>query len=290
MKMIRKTKQSGKTTRDADDVNSEAALLQHLSKPSNANIVALFDTMESSDCWFLVLEAVKGGDLMKRVKDADGKRLTDADSRHFFVQLVRALAACHASQIAHRDVRPENCLVTREGVLKLADFGCSAWFRDPDVDGTTDCNVGTCHYCAPEVLEVGYNPFRADCWSAGCVLYEMLAGVGQYAYGQRGMSEKEVEDVLKRGKINRCPPHVGEQARDALNSLLLVEPDTRSSMREVLRNPFCTDDSPSPAAKTASRRGQDSDEEQSAVSKRQLRREGSNRQSKLSSNPDGPWR
>eukprot|EP00756_Hemistasia_phaeocysticola_P039557 Hpha_TRINITY_DN16821_c1_g9::TRINITY_DN16821_c1_g9_i2::g.153789::m.153789 len=275
MKIIRKKGQAGKTPRDAEDVNSEAALLHHLTKPTNPNIVSLLETMESSDCWFLVLEAVKGGDLMKKVREADGKRLTDADSRNFFVQLVRALAACHAVQIAHRDVRPENCLITREGVLKLADFGCSAWFRDPDVDGTTDCNVGTCHYCAPEVLAIGYNPYRADCWSAGCVLYEVMAGAGQYAYGQRGMSEKEVEDVLKRGKVNRCPPHIGDQARDVINSLLNTEPDSRASMAEVLRMAFCISD----GSKAGSNRRVRDDSDDEHMSKRQLRREGSNRDS-----------
>eukprot|EP01065_Artemidia_motanka_P036437 TRINITY_DN4435_c2_g1_i1.p1 TRINITY_DN4435_c2_g1~~TRINITY_DN4435_c2_g1_i1.p1 ORF type:complete len:816 (+),score=227.54 TRINITY_DN4435_c2_g1_i1:152-2599(+) len=239
IKIIRKKPVAGKQSRAASDIQWEAALLNLLSNPAHPNIVSLLGAYESPECWYLILEAVNGGDLMMRIQQGDSKRLAESDARFFIKQLSQAVCTCHKLRVAHRDVRPENCLISKDGNLKLGDFGCSTWTRDPAVDGSQDSGCGTVHYCAPEVLESGYNPYRADCWSVGCVLFEGLAGFGQYAYGQRGMSEREVEDVLRRGKLNRCPPHVPPEAKDLLSRLLVVAPRQRLQMSEVLEHGFC---------------------------------------------------
>eukprot|EP01062_Namystynia_karyoxenos_P045768 TRINITY_DN3408_c1_g3_i1.p1 TRINITY_DN3408_c1_g3~~TRINITY_DN3408_c1_g3_i1.p1 ORF type:complete len:906 (+),score=243.66 TRINITY_DN3408_c1_g3_i1:86-2803(+) len=238
IKCIRKVTQQGKAKREESEVLWETALMRELS--SEDNVVRLIDAIESPEAWYLVLEPVKGGDLTHRMKQSEGKRLSEADAKHFFRHLCAGVNACHTRGIAHRDIRPENCLITHDNVLKLTDFGVSSWHRDPELDEVLDIKVGTVHYCAPEVLEGKYNAFLADCYSVGCVLFEALAGVGQFAYGQRGQQEADVEDVLRKGKLNRCPPHVSPMARDLLHKLLRREPYQRLRMDQARTEPFAT--------------------------------------------------
>nr|CAD1831512.1 unnamed protein product [Ananas comosus var. bracteatus] len=102
-------------------------------------------------------------------------KLSEADSRRYFQQLIDGVDFCHTKGVYHRDLKPENLLLDSQGNLKISDFGLSA-LPDQGVSLLrTTC--GTTNYVAPEVLShKGYNGAIADIWSCGVILYVLLAG------------------------------------------------------------------------------------------------------------------
>eukprot|EP00759_Apiculatamorpha_spiralis_P046331 PhF_6_TR42779/c1_g1_i1/m.64720 len=155
----------------------EIAIMKSL---QHENVVKLYDVLQTPNNIYLIVELVKGGELLD-VIDKEGK-LTEDRARHFFQQLICALFYVHNQGIAHRDIKPENLLVTEEGILKVSDFGLSNIQEVSEAGEVTETKrlksvCGTPNYVAPEVLRRdGYNGFKSDVWSCGVVLYVMLTG------------------------------------------------------------------------------------------------------------------
>jgi serine/threonine protein kinase len=179
------------------------------------NVLKLYEVLElvqdSKLTLFLAMELAAGGELFDRIEIDRGTE--EETARRYFRQLLSGIEFCHTRGVAHRDLKPENLLLTdplhdplRDGddagaaasdggdgeadafpTLKIADFGLSALFRDDELDDAGSPNmprrlksvVGSPHYVAPEVLRdtgEGYDGAKADVWSAGVILYAMLAG------------------------------------------------------------------------------------------------------------------
>ncbi|KAF8387732.1 hypothetical protein HHK36_026386 [Tetracentron sinense] len=124
---------------------------------------------------YMVLEFVTGGELFDRI--ALKGRLSEADGRKLFQQLIDGVSYCHDKGVFHRDLKPENILVDAIGNIKISDFGLSALpqhFRD---DGLLHTTCGSPNYVAPEVLSNrGYDGATSDLWSCGVILYVLLTG------------------------------------------------------------------------------------------------------------------
>ncbi len=155
---------------------NEALALARLNHP-NIAIVHDFDTYAGVDV--LVTEVVPGQSLDERL--AAGP-LPEKEVLRLGEQLAEGLAAAHAHGVVHRDLKPANLRVTREGRLKILDFGLARLLRPAGTEATTesfsDSGVlaGTLPYMAPEQLRAEPADARADIWSAGAVLYEMASG------------------------------------------------------------------------------------------------------------------
>ncbi len=152
--------------------NREARALAQLSHP---NIVAVHDFGIHDGVPYLIMEYVEGTPLRKLL--ASGK-LTPERALEVVPQICDALAYAHARGVVHRDVKPENILLDREGRVKIADFGLAKLARPGQTRITrTEMTMGTPNYMAPEQIE---NPsavdHRADIYSLGVVFYEMLTG------------------------------------------------------------------------------------------------------------------
>lgn len=143
---------------------------------------------------------------------------------------MEAIAHCHARGVAHRDIKPDNILFDDCGELKLADFGSAECFRKGDLMSGV---VGTPYYVSPEVV-IGsdYNE-KVDVWSAGVVLYIMLAGIPPF-YGE---SAKEIFEAVIRGNL-RFPRSVfgtvSSEAKDLLRRMLCKDVSRRFSAEQVL--------------------------------------------------------
>ncbi|MFN0063416.1 MAG: serine/threonine-protein kinase, partial [Myxococcaceae bacterium] len=151
----------------------EAAALAALSHP---NIVQIIDRGMVGEHYYFVMEYVSG----KSLREAMAKGpLAPHEATKVAAQICRAMESAHEHHIVHRDLKPENILLDEKGHLKVADFGL-AGFRAPDVDhGLTGTAVamGTLHYMAPEQRrDAARVDGRADLYSLGVVLYEMLTG------------------------------------------------------------------------------------------------------------------
>ncbi|ELK33994.1 Serine/threonine-protein kinase MARK1 [Myotis davidii] len=145
----------------------EVHCLQTLNHP---NITSLFEVIATQDKVYLVMEHIRGGDLLEHLETYG--RMTEREARAAFRQLVSALQYCHHKGIAHRDVKPANILL-EENNIKLADFGFARETKGQNL--STFC--GTIYYLAPEIFkQQDYDGCKADVWSLGVTLYKMVTG------------------------------------------------------------------------------------------------------------------
>ncbi len=158
----------------------EARAAARLSHPG---IVAVHDQGRHTDgTVFLVLELVDGGTLRDVIREQ--VRLAPATALTVVEQVLAALRVAHRQGMVHRDVKPENVLVSRSGQLKVADFGLVAAAWDGAADGSLDTGgstsddliLGTAAYLAPEQVQHGRTDERSDVYAAGVVLFELLTG------------------------------------------------------------------------------------------------------------------
>ncbi|XP_062037462.1 serine/threonine-protein kinase MARK2-like [Lepus europaeus] len=145
----------------------EAAILRSL---RHDNIVRLLEERHAGKHLFLVMELATRGSLQSYVFEQGG--LAEDEARALFGQALAAVSYCHGQRVAHRDLKLGNLLLDAHLHIKLADFGLSLWLEQ----GTLVRGFwGTPEYCAPEVfLGEAYDPFQADVWSLGVVLFAML--------------------------------------------------------------------------------------------------------------------
>jgi len=154
--------------------DSEAAVLAALSHP---NVVNVIDRGKEGDFYFFVMELVEGEDLKGLM--AARERLTQEEALRIAEQTCDALSYAHKKGVIHRDIKPANIMITPDGVVKITDFGLAHLSRhEGDADLTQDLQViGTLKYMAPEQLQDAKSvDARADVYSLGVVLYEMLTG------------------------------------------------------------------------------------------------------------------
>ncbi|GII22027.1 Stk1 family PASTA domain-containing Ser/Thr kinase [Planosporangium mesophilum] len=158
----------------------EAKVIARLTHP---NVVAVYDQGTHEGLPYLVLEYVRGRTLRELL--ADKRRLAPADALAIMEQMLAAIAAAHRAGLVHRDVKPENVLVAEapnhnllDAVVKVADFGLARAVEEASVDAPTSGGqlLATVAYVAPELVTDGHADARADVYSAGVVLFEMLTG------------------------------------------------------------------------------------------------------------------
>ncbi len=128
---------------------------------------------------FLVMELVEGRTLRELIRERNG-RFTPAEAISIMEPVLAALASAHRAGLVHRDVKPENILLSDAGVVKVADFGLA---RAIDADPTstrTGLMMGTVAYCAPEQITRGHADPRSDVYAAGILLFELLTGRPPY--------------------------------------------------------------------------------------------------------------
>jgi len=164
----------GATFADMQRAEREARLAARLNHP---HVVAVFDLVEEGPDTWLVMEYVEGVTLSAFVK-RDGA-LTPDEAAPLVRQAADALAAAHAAGIVHRDVKPSNMLITRDGEVKLTDFGIARAEADASLT-RTGLVTGSPAYLAPEVASGATATEASDVWSLGATLYHLLAGHPPY--------------------------------------------------------------------------------------------------------------
>ena len=143
---------------------------------SNPNIVGVYDVSHSDDIEYIVMELVDGITL-RQYMDKRGV-LNWREVLHFTRQIARALAHAHERGIIHRDIKPQNILMLRDGTIKVEDFGIAALENEAhESDGQA---IGSIHYIAPEQARGELPDARSDLYSLGVVMYEMLTGQKPY--------------------------------------------------------------------------------------------------------------
>ena len=150
------------------DESQAVAMLSH------PNIVAVYDVSHSDDLDYIVMELIDGITL-KQYMQKKGPALNWREALHFITQIMRALSHAHSRGIIHRDIKPHNIMVLRDGSVKVSDFGI-ARITSAHQSTLTQEALGSVHYISPEQARGSHIDTRSDIYSAGVVLYEMITG------------------------------------------------------------------------------------------------------------------
>ena len=150
------------------DESQAVAMLSH------PNIVAVYDVSRSSELEYIVMELIDGITL-KQYMQKKGNKLNWREALHFITQITKALGHAHSRGIIHRDIKPHNVMVLRDGSVKVADFGIARVASGGHSTLTQEA-LGSVHYISPEQARGSHIDNRSDLYSAGVVLYEMLTG------------------------------------------------------------------------------------------------------------------
>jgi serine/threonine protein kinase len=244
----------------ADSVKSERTLLSSMDNPW---VVKLFCSFQDPENLYLVLDFVQGGDLFSLLSRASV--LDENIAKFYLAEIALAIHSVHEVGFVHRDIKPDNVLITTRGHIKLADFGLSTRFEKRDTTflevleqlraimiGETQippfearrpsarpCSmVGTVEYVAPEVLREQEYDARCDWWSLGIMAYEMLYGVTPFASSNR--TETALKIVRYDTYLNfPSVPKLSEEALDLMQNLL-TDASERLSFEAIQAHPFFT--------------------------------------------------
>ena len=138
---------------------------------SHPNIVNIFDVGEENGIYYIVMELIEGITLKKYIERR--KKLGIRESIEVSMQVSRGLQAAHAEHIIHRDIKPQNIMISKDGKIKVTDFGIARAVSSQTISANT---MGSVHYISPEQARGGYCDERSDIYSLGITMYEMLTG------------------------------------------------------------------------------------------------------------------
>ena len=221
---------------DVEDVRREISILHHLG--DHPNVVELIDAYEGSKHIYIVMELCKGGELFDRI--VAKSHYSEKEAASTFRTMMRTVAHCHNLGVIHRDLKPENFVLKTtadDSPIKAIDFGLSTYFEPAQHFHDI---VGSAYYVAPEVLRRNYSN-EADIWSAGVILYILLAGVPPFW----AQSEQAIFDEVLKGKYDlKSDPwgKISEGAKDVVRKMLVSNPKDRATAQEILNHPWVRED------------------------------------------------
>ena len=225
IKFINKT---GQSEDDLESLRREIALLRKVDHP---NIMRIHDVIENGSNFYIVSELARG-DLFQVIDD--DSVLPESALKEIAAQLVSSVAHLHSLKIIHRDMKPQNILISARGSIKICDFGFARALSQTTLVLTSI--KGTPLYMAPELVqEQPYNE-KIDIWSLGIILYELFHGRPPY-YTE---SIYKLVQMIMNNPIE-WPEGMSEQFKSFLKRMLAKDPDHRASAEELLKDPFIAD-------------------------------------------------
>ena len=156
---------------DKSFVNKFRAEAQSAAGLSHPNIVNVYDVGEENGFYYIVMELVEGITLKEYIQQ--NGRLPYQTALDFAMQIAAGIEVAHEHHTIHRDIKPQNIIVSRNGTLKVTDFGIAKAATSNTIASSA---MGSVHYISPEQARGGYSDERSDIYSLGITLYEMLTG------------------------------------------------------------------------------------------------------------------
>lgn len=156
---------------DTKFVTKFRAEAQSVAGLSHPNVVGVYDVGEENELYYIVMELVEGITLKKYI-EKKGK-LDIKEALGITIQIAQGLEAAHSSHIIHRDIKPQNIIISREGRVKVTDFGIA---KAASSNTITSNAMGSVHYISPEQARGGFIDEKSDIYSLGITMYEMISG------------------------------------------------------------------------------------------------------------------
>ncbi|XP_075353270.1 serine/threonine-protein kinase MARK1-like [Mycteria americana] len=197
------------------------------------NVVRLFETLETDNSYYMVMELCLGGDLLDRI--CDKKRLAEREVRRYTRQILSAVEHLHCQGIVHRDLKIENFLLDENNNIKIVDFGLSNTAKFEGLSQEllhTQC--GSPAYAAPELLaHRKYGP-KVDVWSIGVSMFAMLTGTLPFTV--EPFNIKQLHQKMLIGEISPIPSDISPGAVHFMQSLLEPDPAKRPGVKEAIKD------------------------------------------------------
>jgi len=187
-------------------------------------VVKLYRTFRDNRYLYMLMEPCLGGELWTILRD--NKRFDDKAARFYTACVIKAFEYLHDKGIVYRDLKPENLLLDSSGYVKLTDFGFSKQLA-PGEKSWTFC--GTPEYVAPEIITNKSHDHRADIWSVGILMFELLNGVPPFSKKNNSSSQVYTE-ILKGMKVVRFPTFMSATAVELIRQLCRLSPAQRPSL------------------------------------------------------------
>lgn len=226
-------------------VEDRNELLQH-DKPNEAYILAACDhpsivkylfSYQTEKGNFILMEYVDFDNLegMINYQQRKRKRLTQVQVLYILVQICLGLDYLHEKKILHRDLKPQNILISTKGFIKLTDFGFAKQYTEQVNDEVTRTDIGTLDYMAPEIIKNKPYGAKTEVWSLGIIFYQLL----YFEYPFNGKTDERVKAQILNQEIR---PYLlddySDELRELVSKLLDKNPNHRPTIRELLQTPI----------------------------------------------------
>jgi len=233
-----------KSLTDEENLEALETEIEILRKLDHPHIVSLKEVVVSTEDTYIVMELLSGGELFNRIVDKGP--FPEAEAANLFAQILLSMEYLHSLSIVHRDVKPENILYLSSGAdqIKLIDFGyAGVWTPEKPLTGL----CGTPDYVAPEVLswyddEDNGTPYGkgSDLWSLGVLLYVILSGCSPFSADE----EEAILELVAQAKYEFHEAewaNITPDAKDLISKLLIVDPEKRLTMEQLLNHAWLKD-------------------------------------------------
>ena len=157
---------------DKTFVSKFRAEAQSVAGFSHPNIVNVYDVGDENGIYYIVMELVEGITLKKYIEKRG--KLPYKEAVSIAIQVANGMDAAHKHNIVHRDIKPQNIIISKEGKVKVTDFGIAKVASTATIN--TSASMGSVHYISPEQARGGYSDAKSDIYSIGITLYEMVTG------------------------------------------------------------------------------------------------------------------
>ena len=212
---------------------------------SHPNIVSIYDVANEGDIHYIVMELIEGEtlkDVIKKEGKLDWKRSVEIAS-----QIASGLSIAHKNHIVHRDIKPHNIIITKEGIAKITDFGIAKATSSSTINANANL-MGSVHYFSPEHARGGYTDEKSDIYSLGVVLYEMVTGKLPFD------GDSAVSVAMKHLKETPVPPKelapdiplglnaiIEKAMQKEVSSRYISAGNMYNDLQKVLKNPATTE-------------------------------------------------
>ena len=208
---------------DENIINLEVSALEKLEHP---HIIQYHESFKNDGYLYIIIDYAEGGDIATRIRMAKSKgyKFPEVQIWKWFMQICIALSYIHENKIIHRDLKTQNIFLTKNGDIKIGDFGiCRVLSKSDELASTS---VGTPYYIAPEVCRGEPYNYKADVWSLGCIIYE-LCGL------KRPFEGDSIATVLN-GILNKTPDSLPDGYSELLITLIFSMLDKDHTTRPTI--------------------------------------------------------
>ena len=207
-------------------VKNEINILKQI---DNENVMKLYEVIDTPSNLYLVLEYIKGINLLEIMKNEKYHFLKEERAKKIFLQVVEGISYCHKKNIFHRDIKLENILVLKDDTVKIIDFGFGVKCNR---DTFQKLFCGTPSYMPPEIVKKEkYMACYSDIWSLGVLFYALLFGIFPF----KGKSEDDLFEKINEAKFN-FPEYneICEKTRQLFEKIFVKIPNERISLDEII--------------------------------------------------------